>query len=220
MLGSMARALLWGPCCSPKHTCVLNEQVLGIPLRREKCPLRVLAELQGGEWGCLQDTSGIANWPAGTSGLTHFPFKRRMSRSVELVRPGSAWLGPAGPAKQISPVPSLQAGSRSSMSSTPLDPTVHPQSTSCSPHQWYLAGKALPPHSASGPFSHLAGCSFWMFLLVLLFPDFQTLSARGAVLGPLPLSFHTPFLRGLHQYPQLLLATPKLICLPWTSSLN
>lgn len=132
----------------------------------------------------------------------------------------SAWVGPAGPAKQILPMPSLQAGSRSSMSSTPLDPTVHSQSTSCLPHQWYLAGKALPPHSASCPFSHLAGCSFWMFLLVLLFPDFQTLSARGAVLGPLPLSFHTPFLRGLHQYPQLLLATPKLICLPWTSSLN
>lgn len=79
-----------GALLSPKHTCVLNEHVLGISPRREKCPWRVLAELQGGEWGCLQDTSGIANWPAGTSGLTHFPFKRGMSRSVELTLPGPA----------------------------------------------------------------------------------------------------------------------------------
>lgn len=78
-----------GEARASKYTRVLQDHVSGTPLKRHKCPLRLLAELQGGEWGCLQDTSGIATWPAGTSGLTHFPFKRGMSRSVELPLPGS-----------------------------------------------------------------------------------------------------------------------------------
>ena len=117
MLGSAARTSLWGPCCprgeahASKHTCVLNEHVSGIPPRRRKCPVRALAELQGGEWGCLQDVSEIANWPAGTSGLTHFPFKRGMSRSVELSLPGS--VQPSPPNKFcLCPVSRLSQGHR------------------------------------------------------------------------------------------------------------
>ena len=47
-------------------------------------PAEVLAELQGGEWGRFQGMPGIANWSACASSLTHFPFERGMTRSVEL----------------------------------------------------------------------------------------------------------------------------------------
>lgn len=155
---------------------------------------------------------GIVNWPACTSGLTHFPLKRGMSRSVGAL---SAWLplpSPASPSK-----PCLFPVSR--LRSVKVTNELHAAGLrNWAPGRISLASSAasavgpFPPHSASWPSSHLAGCSSWTPLLVpssRLTSGCSVLGAQSWALCPF-LSTLTPMETSYNLYPFFSLPSPSL----------